>query len=193
VPLDATSFENGYPTTEELLYSAAKKESVTAVQRAFCTQIHLTGWFRMKLCVKCTSHSCHRLFLHCLQNTSTPLLWDSHFQKDLMASRGAPNNNNNHLGHLKKTYRVFLSTGFLSNLYQRFFLLTIISTVGLTQLPVPWVWGPSGQIVRLTSMSCQNAWNSTSTLALCLYVMVLGTEISLPGCIILLWYLHNCI
>jgi hypothetical protein len=41
-PLDATSFENGYPTAEELcVVQLAKKESVTAVQHAFRTQFHM--------------------------------------------------------------------------------------------------------------------------------------------------------
>jgi hypothetical protein len=40
--LDATSFENGYPTTESLCVMLfAKKQSVIAVQRAFRTQCHM--------------------------------------------------------------------------------------------------------------------------------------------------------
>jgi hypothetical protein len=42
-PLDATSFENGYPTTEELVCPAVSEESVTAVQRAFRTQRNHTA------------------------------------------------------------------------------------------------------------------------------------------------------
>jgi hypothetical protein len=38
--LDATSFKNGYPTTEELV-QLVKKESTTAVQCAFCTQFQI--------------------------------------------------------------------------------------------------------------------------------------------------------
>jgi hypothetical protein len=40
-PLDVTSFENYYSTTEELVCSAFSEESVTAVQRAFRTQFHM--------------------------------------------------------------------------------------------------------------------------------------------------------
>jgi uncharacterized membrane protein len=36
-----------------------KKESVTAVQHAFCTQFHLAGWFHVKLCVKCILQTVH--------------------------------------------------------------------------------------------------------------------------------------
>jgi hypothetical protein len=45
-PLDTTSFENGHPTTEELLCSPVSEEkSVTAMQRAFRIQFHSAGWF----------------------------------------------------------------------------------------------------------------------------------------------------
>jgi hypothetical protein len=41
-PLDATSFENGYPQQRSwCVLQLAKKESVTAVQRAFPTQFHM--------------------------------------------------------------------------------------------------------------------------------------------------------
>jgi hypothetical protein len=74
-PLDVSGFENGYLTTEELcVLQLVKKELVTAVQHTFCTQFHLAGWFDAKLCVKCTSHGCYRLFFHRLQNTPTPVL-----------------------------------------------------------------------------------------------------------------------
>jgi hypothetical protein len=40
--LDATSFENGYPTTEELMCSAVSEERVcNSCQRAFRTQFHM--------------------------------------------------------------------------------------------------------------------------------------------------------
>jgi hypothetical protein len=36
---------------------------------------HSAGRFHVKLCAKCTLHSCYRYFLRYLQNTQTPLLW----------------------------------------------------------------------------------------------------------------------
>jgi hypothetical protein len=65
--LDATSFDNGYSKTEELVCSAINEERVcNSSARAFRTQFHSAGWFNVKLCTKCTLHSCYRRFLRYL-------------------------------------------------------------------------------------------------------------------------------
>jgi hypothetical protein len=47
---DDTRFANGYPTTEELVYSElSNKEFVTAVKRAFRTQFHMEPRSRLKI------------------------------------------------------------------------------------------------------------------------------------------------
>jgi hypothetical protein len=57
----------------------AKKESVTSVQRAFRTQFYSTGWFRVKLCAKCTLHSRYIIFLRSVKKIPASLLRGSHF------------------------------------------------------------------------------------------------------------------
>jgi hypothetical protein len=64
-PLDATNFENGYPTTEKLVCSAVSKESVTTVRRAFRAQFEMEPLSQVKLCAKCTLGSCYILFAKC--------------------------------------------------------------------------------------------------------------------------------
>jgi hypothetical protein len=39
--LDATSFEDGYPTSEKLVCSAVNEGVLTGVQHAFHTQFHM--------------------------------------------------------------------------------------------------------------------------------------------------------
>jgi hypothetical protein len=57
-PVLATSLENGYPTTEELVYyEVSEQKDCNSYAKKFRTKFYMEPPFRVKLRAKCTLHS----------------------------------------------------------------------------------------------------------------------------------------